>query len=800
MTHYLIEFRFFGTAKYEFKRLIREVNRIFRVRSHRPVPHISLAGPFPTRDEKRLISDFEELCAKQPIMTFNVKGFGTFEENRVVYIKIEPDKNLDTFRWELSNRLRAYCNLRPYDREREFIFHSTIAMKLGQDKFDKVKKYIETKPEPEFTHCVMRVTLIKNSKILREYDFFLRRPLSRWEAKSRSILSESYKRLEKFREKLGHTEEVRHPEKERRHIKEVNVGDILKKGTSKIFLISDLHLDHANIIKFCNRPFKSLSEMNDFIVETWNKTVRKDDIVFFLGDMACGWGSRKTRFWLEKLNGNIFFVKGAHDKSRHIKFYGKLILNYKGHRFLLIHNPQDAPHDWEDWVIHGHTHNKNPEYPLVNKNKKTINVSVELIGYKPISLKELLAKLGPLPKHIENTCFYCGKIIRELPFRCHRCGENFCSGHHIPEVHECKELPKPNWDEYREEQERREPRPVRTPPIWVPQPVPPRKMYKVICADCGKETEVPFRPIYGRPVYCEECYQKRRLPRHVEPIQEPSTSPPPREKTSRLPSAKTLALISIALCGLAVGLVYMNYYLTTSSGQQPPLLTTPSLPPNSGVSPVQGSSPTGQVLPSGYYTTARETYGGSSSRNIQSLYNILMSESCKMPSYQLNTFDCSVASARLEWVLEGYGFHARLYMSSLFSHTWVMAELDDGSWVAIESTLLTSGNYSPPAIIEGPNGEYREYSYLYQMYQDYLQQYGNGGYILPNSYDDFVHNYLQWPAYNPLAGFNYYSGTEFYESPEDAVHGNGLYYYSITEFAWWNAAPYNSMAPFNGWD
>jgi len=456
MTHYLIEFRFFGAAKYEFKRLIKEVNRIFRVRSHRPVPHISLAGPFYTRDEKKLISDFEELCAKQPIMTFNVKGFGTFEENRVVFINIEPDKNLDNFRWELSKRLRDYCNLRPYDLGREFSFHSTIAMKLRRDKFDKVKEYIKTKPEPEFTHCVMRVTLIKNSKILREYDFFLRRSLSRWEAKSSSILSESYKRLEKFCEKIGHTEEIMSTEEELGHIEEVDVENTLKKGASKIFLISDLHLDHANIIKFCNRPFKSVSEMNDFIVDTWNKTVGKNDIVYFLGDMAYGRGSRKTRFWLEKLNGNIVFIKGYHDRSRYIKFYNNLILNYKEHRFLLIHNPRDALGDWEDWVIHGHTHNNNPEYPFVNKNKKTINVSAELIGYKPILFEELLSKLGPLPKPLKNTCFYCGKIIRELPFRCHYCDKIFCSDHHIPEVHECKRLPKRDWGEYQEEPEKQE--------------------------------------------------------------------------------------------------------------------------------------------------------------------------------------------------------------------------------------------------------------------------------------------------------------------------------------------------------
>ena len=38
----------------------------------------------------------------------------------------------------------------------------------------------------------------------------------------------------------------------------------------------------------------------------------------------------------------------------------------------------------------------------------------------------------------------------------------------------------------------------------------PRQMYPVVCAQCGKETEVPFEPRHGRPVYCNECFSKVR--------------------------------------------------------------------------------------------------------------------------------------------------------------------------------------------------------------------------------------------------------------------------------------------------
>ncbi len=38
----------------------------------------------------------------------------------------------------------------------------------------------------------------------------------------------------------------------------------------------------------------------------------------------------------------------------------------------------------------------------------------------------------------------------------------------------------------------------------------PREMHKAVCADCGQETEVPFKPTEGRPVYCRDCFQKHR--------------------------------------------------------------------------------------------------------------------------------------------------------------------------------------------------------------------------------------------------------------------------------------------------
>lgn len=68
---------------------------------------------------------------------------------------------------------------------------------------------------------------------------------------------------------------------------------------SKVYFIADLHFGHANIIEYCNRPFQSVEEMNEFMIQQWNKKVKKDDKVFVLGDF--GLGSRESIFRWGKL-------------------------------------------------------------------------------------------------------------------------------------------------------------------------------------------------------------------------------------------------------------------------------------------------------------------------------------------------------------------------------------------------------------------------------------------------------------------------------------------------------------------
>lgn len=88
--------------------------------------------------------------------------------------------------------------------------------------------------------------------------------------------------------------------------------DSSKQG---IFFTSDLHFGHKNIIKFCNRPWKTTDEMDEALVENWNSVVGDNDIVFDLGDFAFATNGRWKEL-IQRLNGKHYLILGNHDVTR----------------------------------------------------------------------------------------------------------------------------------------------------------------------------------------------------------------------------------------------------------------------------------------------------------------------------------------------------------------------------------------------------------------------------------------------------------------------------------------------------
>jgi calcineurin-like phosphoesterase family protein len=177
-----------------------------------------------------------------------------------------------------------------------------------------------------------------------------------------------------------------------------------------IWVIADFHFGHRNIINYCNRPFTSIEEMNETLLNNYKKVVGSNGLVYFLGDMSFGRQERKEqtcKWWCEQLPGTIVtYIKGSHDYGirptmlNYPKNVQKVLLKdyiqVEGIRFLLTHEPfyMDPAKEYEhDWLLHGHVHNNKP---LMNVSNKSINVSVEAIKYTPISLYDIVKQIKEL--------------------------------------------------------------------------------------------------------------------------------------------------------------------------------------------------------------------------------------------------------------------------------------------------------------------------------------------------------------------------------------------------------------------
>jgi 2'-5' RNA ligase len=203
MTSYLIEFRVRGYAKRYAKELIFDVGRKFRVRgmTHKnPVPHITLYGPFNTNNEKKVISEIQNLCRKYDRIYFSFRGFNYFNNstNKVIYLDITPSLELKRFREELALKLKPITSTKSKEdakNKENFKFHSTIAFKDIDNKFSSIWSHIDNKKKPNIRQTLLRITILKNGRILYEYDFLQKRLLNRRQALNKQIFRETIKKL-----------------------------------------------------------------------------------------------------------------------------------------------------------------------------------------------------------------------------------------------------------------------------------------------------------------------------------------------------------------------------------------------------------------------------------------------------------------------------------------------------------------------------------------------------------------------------------------------------------------------------
>jgi calcineurin-like phosphoesterase family protein len=158
------------------------------------------------------------------------------------------------------------------------------------------------------------------------------------------------------------------------------------------FFTADTHLGHDNIIRYCNRPFASVDEMDETIIKNWNSVVSKTDTVYHLGDFSF----KNPLIYLRRLNGNIILIEGNHDKGDLTGFSSvhkmKTIVIEKT-TIVLCHF---AMRVWEkshfnSWHCYGHSHGE------LASLGKSYDVGVDNNSFMPISFDELYTIMQKLP-------------------------------------------------------------------------------------------------------------------------------------------------------------------------------------------------------------------------------------------------------------------------------------------------------------------------------------------------------------------------------------------------------------------
>ncbi len=160
------------------------------------------------------------------------------------------------------------------------------------------------------------------------------------------------------------------------------------------FFIADLHFSDSNIIRYENRPFHSAKQMNDVLIQNWNSVVRKDDIVYVLGDFGA---EQQEQTILARLNGKKYLIKGNHDNNTN-HYYRKagftevydMPVIYETF-WILSHEPLYINVHMPYANIFGHVHNS-PLYK--DYSPYHFCVSAERIDYTPISLNDIRKKIS----------------------------------------------------------------------------------------------------------------------------------------------------------------------------------------------------------------------------------------------------------------------------------------------------------------------------------------------------------------------------------------------------------------------
>lgn len=164
----------------------------------------------------------------------------------------------------------------------------------------------------------------------------------------------------------------------------------------KTYFIADTHFGHEDIIAYEKRPFQSIEEMDQTMMDRWNKVVGKEDEIFVLGDFSF-YNKEKTIEICKRLNGTKILIMGNHEIERtsyHIECGFQQAVPYPiifEEFWILSHAPLYINQNMPYANIYGHVH-ANPIY--ADASKQSFCACVERIEYTPILFEDIKKAMG----------------------------------------------------------------------------------------------------------------------------------------------------------------------------------------------------------------------------------------------------------------------------------------------------------------------------------------------------------------------------------------------------------------------
>jgi calcineurin-like phosphoesterase family protein len=177
------------------------------------------------------------------------------------------------------------------------------------------------------------------------------------------------------------------------------------------YFTADTHFSHANIIKYCNRPFESAGLMDAVLIQNWNEVVKPEDVVYHLGDVALG-SSDRVKHILSVLNGSKVLIIGNHDRSANrmkewgfsevhqslqLELEGGILANLSHYPYKGTPDPFNNQRKFETknlkddgrLLLCGHVHTAWKSRPGQYKNFM-VNVGVDQWNFKPVSEAQVI--------------------------------------------------------------------------------------------------------------------------------------------------------------------------------------------------------------------------------------------------------------------------------------------------------------------------------------------------------------------------------------------------------------------------